>query len=55
MKVIKRALHFDRRDWKHVWWLFKNMWVNLAKGDLTEAYDAWMWIVVHFSYDSTLK
>ena len=51
MKIVKRVLSFDHRDWKHVWFLFKNMNIQLLKGDFAEAYDAWMWIRVHLIYE----
>lgn len=42
MKVIKRALNFDYKDWKHVGWLFGDMIKQTFKGEFHEAYDAWM-------------
>lgn len=50
--MIKRVIGFRGHDWKHIWTLFKNMHVQMFKGDFNEAYDAWMWIKIHFSYDS---
>jgi hypothetical protein len=52
MKLIKRVLSFEKHDWKHVWFLFKNMVTQFIKGDLHESKDAFMWIKIHFTYDS---
>lgn len=53
INISRRIMGFKSHDWKHLWFLFKNMHIQLFKGDLLEAYDAWMWIRVHLSYDST--
>lgn len=53
--MIKRAIGFKIHDWKHLWWLFKNMNSQLFKGNYLEAYDSWMWIKIHFCYDSKKK
>lgn len=53
--MIKRIIKFNLKDWEHIWWLFKNMIKQFAKGDYAESYDAWMWIRVHLSYDSFRK
>lgn len=55
MTIIKRIFAFDSRDWKHLWFLFKNMNKQLLKGDYAEAYDAWMWIRVHLTYEGKWK
>ncbi|EPH89725.1 hypothetical protein D922_03393 [Enterococcus faecalis 06-MB-DW-09] len=55
MKVIKRIFTFDSRDWKHLRFLFKNMIKQLFKGDYAEAYDAWMWIRIHLTYEGKWK
>lgn len=52
---MKRVLTFNKQDWKHIGFLTKNMFIQFFKGDLAESYEAWMWIKVHFSYDSTRK
>lgn len=52
MKLVKRVLSFDSRDWKHIWTLFKNMNKQLFwYQDYAEAYDSWMWIRIHFTYN----
>lgn len=47
-----RILKFDKNDWKHVTWLFKNMIKQLFKGDFHEAREAFIWIKIHCTYDS---
>lgn len=51
MRLIKRVMGFKSKDYKHLWFLFKNMHKQMFLGDYAEAYDAWMWIRVHFAYD----
>lgn len=50
--MIKRILKFKADDWKHIWFLFKNMIVQFLKGDFLEAKDAWYWIRIHVEFDS---
>ncbi len=52
MKTIKRIANFDKTDWKHIGWLFRNIIKQFFKGEFSESYDAWMWIKIHCSYDS---
>lgn len=53
--MIKRILKFDKDDWDHVWWLFKNMCRSIWNYDFGEAYESWLWIKIHFQYDHTKK
>lgn len=50
--MIKRILKFKTHDWKHIYTLSKTMISNLIKLDFLEAYDSFMWIKVHLTYDS---
>jgi hypothetical protein len=47
-----QILKFKRDDWKHVWWLFKNMIYQLSIGDFKESKEAWYWIKIHCTYPS---
>ncbi|MGG5341159.1 hypothetical protein IGI58_003615 [Enterococcus sp. AZ020] len=53
--MFKRIINFKMSDWKHIWWLWKNMHIQFFKGNFSESYEAWMWILVHLSYDSEKK
>ncbi|MGG5324334.1 hypothetical protein IGJ83_000730 [Enterococcus pernyi] len=56
MKVIKGIFSFDSRDWKHLWFLFKNMHKQLFwYQDYGEACDSWMWIRIHLTYEGKWK
>lgn len=50
--MIKRIWNFDKRDVKHVTWLFKNMIKAFFKGDYIDMVDAYYFIKIHCSYDS---
>jgi hypothetical protein len=52
MKIIKRILNFNKDDWNHLWWLFKNMIKEFIAGNYDESVDAFYWIKIHFTYDS---
>lgn len=53
--MIKRILKFKKHDWQHIWGLVKDMHKQAFIGEFAEAYEAWMWIKVHFRYDSEKK
>jgi hypothetical protein len=50
--VIKRIFNFDKKDWKHVGFLFFNMIKQFFKGDLHESKEACYWLKFHLTYDS---
>lgn len=50
--MLKRILSFDKQDWKHIAFLFKNMIKQFFKGDIQESKEAFIWIKTHLSYDS---
>lgn len=51
-KLIKRLKNFNKQDWKHVSFLFKNGIKQFLKGDFHESKEAFIWIKIHMSYDS---
>lgn len=50
--MIKRITSFKNDDWRHIFFLLKNVAKNFFKGDFHEASDALYWIRVHLSFDS---
>lgn len=52
--MIKRIFSFNKKDWKHIWWLFINMIKQALKFNFSESYEAWLFIKLHFTYDSKL-
>lgn len=50
--MIKRLFKFDEKDWKHVKFLFHNMFKQFFKGDLHESKEAYYWLKLHLTYDS---
>ena len=54
MKFITRIMSFESHDWEHIWWLCKNMCKRFVLCDFEEAHEAWLFIKLHFSYDSKL-
>lgn len=52
--MFKRILSFDKNDWKHVTWLFRNMIKQFIIGDFHEAKEAYYWIKIHLSYNGKL-
>lgn len=53
--MIKRILNFDKEDWKHCWWLFRNMIKQFILMDFKESEEAWLLLKLHLSYDSDRK
>lgn len=52
--MIKRALNFDRQDWKHMKFLFLNMLKQFfIELNWHEAKEAYIWMKIHLSYDSS--
>ncbi|UYL12624.1 hypothetical protein DUT89_10035 [Bacillus subtilis] len=52
ISMIKRIMSFKYDDWRHIFFLLKNVAKNFFKGDFHEASDALYWIRVHLSFDS---
>jgi len=50
--MIKRILHFDKQDWKHCWWLFRNMIKQFILLEFHESEEAWFWLKIHLTNDS---
>ncbi len=48
MQIFK----FNKNDWQHVAWLFKNMIKQFFLGDFHEAREAFLWIKIHCIYES---
>lgn len=51
--MIRRVLSFDTQDWKHVSWLFGDMCISALKLDFHEAREAYIFMKLHFTHDST--
>lgn len=47
-----QIINFDKQDWKHVWWLLKNMIYQFTIGDFEESKEAWYWLKMHCTYPS---
>lgn len=51
--MIKRIWKFDNKDWNHIRFLFKNLFVQaLIKFNWHETKETCWWIRIHLSYDS---
>ena len=53
--MIKRIINFDKEDWKHIWWLFKNMIKQFMLFNFKESHEAFLWIKIHLMYDNRRK
>jgi len=54
--MIKRIWKYDKNDWKHIGWLFRNMLKQFFfEANPKEAKEAWYWILMHLSNDSERK
>lgn len=51
-KVLKRLRSYDEHDWRHVRFLFKNMFKQLVVGEYGEAKDAFYFLKLHLTHDS---
>lgn len=51
--MIKRVLKFNKQDWKHVWWLFRNMIKQFVLFNFSEAEESWFFLKLHFTHDHT--
>jgi len=51
-KTLINMCSFDKKDWKHIFWLFGIMIKNLLKGDFHEAHESYLWIKIHCEYES---
>jgi len=52
--MLKRILNFDKQDWKHMRFLFFNMFKQFFKGDLHESRESFIWMKIHLSYNSNM-
>ena len=50
--MLKRIINFNRKDWKHLWWLFTRIVNGWYNGNLEQMVDAYCWILIHLKYDS---
>lgn len=51
--MIRRILNFDKQDWKHMSFLFANMFKQFfIEFNWHEVKDSYYWIKIHLSYDS---
>jgi hypothetical protein len=53
--MIKRVMKFDKQDWKHCWWLFRNMIKQFLLLEFAESYEAWLLLKLHITYDSNKR
>lgn len=53
MNIMRRIYYFDRQDWKHVMTLFLNGIKQFFLLNWEESKEAFIWIKIHMSYDST--
>lgn len=51
--MIKRIMNFDKQDWKHVSWLFRNMVKNFWLCKFEDSYELWLFLKLHFTHDHT--
>lgn len=52
--MIKRMMQFDKKDWKHMRFLFKNLFIQVfIKFDWHETKDTYFFIKLHLYCDST--
>jgi hypothetical protein len=52
MKIIKRIIQFDNKDWKHISWLISMMFKGWWNGDWKQIVESWFWLRIHLEYDS---
>lgn len=53
ISVIKRILRFNKQDWKHIGWLFKNTFIQFfVKYNWHETKEGLIFIKIHLMYDS---
>lgn len=51
--MIQRIKNFDKQDWKHMLFLFKNMMKQLfIELNWHETKDAYYWMKIHLTHDS---
>lgn len=59
MKILKRIWNFDKEQWNLLMFfiknLFKQLFIGIAVGNLSEFIDTWQWLKMHCCYDSKLK
>lgn len=53
LKIWKRTRDFDKQDWKHVRWLFGNMIKQFIICEYGEAKEAFYFLKLHLTHDST--
>jgi len=51
--MIKRIVKFDKKDWNHCLWLFKNMIKSFLLFDFGEAEESWFFLKLHLTHDHT--
>lgn len=49
--MIKRIMRFDKKDWEHCSWLFKNMIKQFWLCKFEESYEAWCFLKLHLMHD----
>lgn len=50
--MIRRVIKFNKQDWKHCRWLFKNMIKQFLMFEFKEAQETYYWLKIHLGYDS---
>jgi hypothetical protein len=51
--MFKRIMKFDKKDWGHCLWLFKNMIKCFLLFNFYDAELAWFFLKLHLTHDST--
>jgi len=52
--TIRRIMKFDNKDWKHIIWLIRTMFIGVAKLHIDDVIEAWRWIRIHCEYDNKI-
>ncbi len=50
--MLKRIARFDRKDWKHIFWLVGRIFTGFWEGNAAKMVDAWFWLRFHLEHDS---
>lgn len=51
--MIKRIMNFDKKDWKHVSWLFRNMIKDFWLCNFEDSHESWLFLKLHLTHDHT--
>ena len=51
--MVGRIMNFDKKDWEHVAWLFRNIVKNFWLCEFEDAHEFWLFLKLHFTHDHT--